>query len=342
MEKKTRFALVGAGVISVSHAKAITSNPRAELAAVCDIEVEKAQKLADTYQIASVYKDFEEMLKRDDIDVINVCLPSGMHADYTIAAAQAGKHILCEKPLDINKERMDRMVAEARSRQVKLGVIYQRRTFPAAIETRKAIQEGKLGTMVLGDAYLKYYRSPEYYKSAGWRGTWALDGGGALMNQGVHGIDLIQWMMGDIHSVYAHSAALVRDIEVEDTAVAVVKYKNGAFGVIQGTTSVYPGQDTRFEVHGDNGSIIFGDSGFKQWKFQGSDETAPQVEGTASASSDPRNISANGHYILVDDMIQAIIDDRDPMVTGEEAKKAVNVILAIYQSAREGKEIVIP
>jgi UDP-N-acetyl-2-amino-2-deoxyglucuronate dehydrogenase len=341
MERKTRFALVGAGVISTSHAKAITGNPRAELVAVCDTEVEKAQKLADTYQIGSVYKDFQEMLKRDDIDVINVCLPSGMHSDYTVEAAQAGKHILCEKPLDITREKMDRMIDETRSRGVKLGVIYQRRTFPAAIATRKAIQEGKLGTMVLGDAYLKYYRSPEYYKSAGWRGTWALDGGGALMNQGVHGVDLIQWMMGDIHSVFAYSSALVRDIEVEDTAVAAVKYKNGAFGVIQGTTSVYPGQETRFEVHGNDGTIIFGDSGFKQWKLQGSDETAPQVEATKSASSDPKNISANGHFILVDDMIQAIWDNRDPMVTGEEARKAVKVILAIYQSAREGREIVI-
>ncbi|CAG7618864.1 Gfo/Idh/MocA family protein [Paenibacillus allorhizosphaerae] len=341
MEKRTRFALVGAGVISTSHAKAITPNPRAELVAVCDVDKDKAQKLADTYDIPAVYQDFEEMLKRDDIDVVNICLPSGMHADFTVAAAQAGKHVLCEKPLDITKEKMDLMIGETRKRNVKLGVIYQRRTFPAAIATRKAIQEGKLGTMVLGDAYLKYYRSPEYYKSAGWRGTWALDGGGALMNQGVHGIDLIQWMMGDIHSVFAHSKALVRDIEVEDTAVAVVKYKNGAFGVIQGTTSVYPGQETRFEVHGERGSIIFGDSGFKQWKMLDSDETAPQVEGTASASSDPRNISSNGHFILVDDMIQAIMDDRDPMVTGEEARKAVSVILAIYESAREGKEIVI-
>lgn len=342
MDRKMRFGLVGAGVISASHVQAIANNPRAELVAVCDSSKEKAMKLAESHQIQSVYSDYEEMLKRDDIDVINICLPSGMHADYTVAAAQACKHILCEKPLDITQENMERMIKETRSRGKKLGVIYQRRTLPAAIETRKMIQEGKLGQMVLGDAYLKYYRSPEYYKSAGWRGTWAMDGGGALMNQGVHGIDLIQWMMGDIQSVFAYSAALVRDIEVEDTAVAVVKYKSGAFGVIQGATSVNPGQDTRFEIHGNKGSIIFGDSGIKQWEIEGNEEPAPQVEATASASNDPRNISSNGHFILVDDMIQAILDDRDPMVTGEEAKKAVDVILAIYQSSREGKEIIIP
>jgi len=341
MDRKMRFGLVGAGVISSHHAKAIAGNPRAEIVAVCDSMMNKAAAIAVEYNITSVYDDYEQMLKRDDIDVINICLPSGMHADFAVAAAQAGKHILCEKPLDITKPNMERMITEARSRNVKLGVIYQRRTFPAAIAARKMIQEGKLGKMVLGDAYLKYYRSPEYYKSAGWRGTWALDGGGALMNQGVHGIDLIQWMMGDIQSVFAYSAALVRDIEVEDTAVAVVKYKNGAFGVIQGATSVNPGQETRFELHGNDGTIIFDDQGIKHWSVNGVEQAAPEVEATASASNDPANISSNGHYILIDDMIQAIIDDRDPMVTGEEAKKAVDVILAIYESAREGKEIVL-
>ena len=339
MDRKMRFAIIGTGVISTSHAEAIAKNPRAELVAVCDVDKDKAANFADKHQIKSVYSDYEQLLKSDDIDVVNICLPSGMHSDYTVAAAQAGKHILCEKPLDITKVKMERMIQETRSRDVKLGVIYQRRTLPAAIAARNLIQEGKLGKMVLGDAYLKYYRSPEYYKSAGWRGTWEMDGGGALMNQGVHGIDLIQWMMGDIQSVFAYSAALVRDIEVEDTAVAVVKYKNGAFGVIQGATSVNPGQETRFELHGNDGTIIFDDSGIKQWKIEGSEETGPKVEATASPSSDPTNISASGHFVIVDDMIQAILDDRDPMVTGEEAKKAVDVILAIYESAREGKEI---
>jgi len=209
----------------------------------------------------------------------------------------------------------------------------------AAIITRKAIQEGKLGKLVLGDAYLKYYRSPEYYASAGWRGTWELDGGGALMNQGVHGIDLIQWMVGEVESVFAYTAPLIRDIEVEDTAVIVVKYKNGAFGVIQGTTSVYPGEETRFEIHGENGSIIFGDSGFKQWKFLDGDETIPQVGNSEGGGSDPKAISDEGHYIFVDDMIKAVREDREPLVSGEEARKAVDLILAIYESSRTGKEI---
>jgi len=341
MDRKMRFGIVGCGVISTLHGNSIAANPRAEIVAACDIIKDKADSFAQKYNVGSVYEDFEQMLKRDDIDVINVCVPSGLHADIAIAAAQAGKHILCEKPIDIVKPKMEQMIAEARNRNVKLGAIYQRRTFPAAIAAREMIQSGKLGKMVLGDAYLKYNRTPEYYKSAGWRGTWALDGGGALMNQGVHGVDLIQWMMGDIHSVFAYSAALVRDIEVEDTAVAVVKYKNGAFGVIQGTTSVNPGQETRFELHGNDGTIIFDDQGIKQWNMNGVEQDSPTVESTASASNDPSNLSASGHYILVDDMIQAVIDDRDPMVTGEEARKAVDVILAIYESSREGKEVII-
>lgn len=339
--EKMKFAIVGAGVISKFHADAITGNNRAELAAIVDVEEDKAKALAEKYGSGDVYTSYEEMLKRDDIDVVNVCVPSGLHAEIAIAAAKAGKHVFCEKPLDITIEKMDEMIQAAKDNNVKLGVVYQRRTFPAAIAARKAVQDGKLGKIVLGDAYLKYYRSQEYYNSAGWRGTWELDGGGALMNQGVHGIDLIQWIVGDVESVFARSAALVRDIEVEDTAVAVLKYKNGAFGVIQGTTSVYPGMETRFEIHGEKGTIVFADSGIKQWKFIDSDETAPDVEGTESASSSATNISASGHYILVDDMIDAIKENRDPMITGEEASKAVKLILAIYESAKTGKEVKI-
>jgi UDP-N-acetyl-2-amino-2-deoxyglucuronate dehydrogenase len=341
MSNKMKFAIVGAGVISSFHAQAITSHPDAELVAICDIEINKAMKLADEFSVTKTYQDFETMFKEEDIDIVSVCTPSGLHAEVAIAAAQSGIHILCEKPLDIVREKMTQMIEASRNYNVKLGGVFQRRTLEAAIITKKAIQEGKLGKLVLGDAYLKYYRSPEYYESAGWRGTWELDGGGALMNQGVHGIDLIQWMTGDVESVFAYSAPLVRDIEVEDTAVITVKYKNGAFGVIQGTTSVYPGQETRFEIHGEKGSIIFGDSGFKQWKFEGSEEEVPQVGNSEGGSNDPKVISNQGHYIFVDDMIHAVREDRDPLVPGEEARKAVDLILAIYESSRTGNEVVV-
>jgi len=339
MTSKMKFAIVGAGVISSFHAKAISANSEAELVAICDTGIEKAEKLADEFGVSKTYIDYEEMFKEEEIDIVSVCVPSGLHAEVTIAAARAGIHVLCEKPLDITREKMSEMIEVCRENKVKLGCVYQRRTLDAAIITRKAIQEGRLGKLVLGDAYLKYYRSPEYYASAGWRGTWELDGGGALMNQGVHGIDLIQWMVGDVESVFAYTAPLVRDIEVEDTAVIAVKYKNGAFGIIQGTTSVYPGQETRFEIHGENGSIIFADSGFKQWTFLDGDETIPQVENSEGGGSDPKAISDKGHYAFVEDIIQAVREDQDPLVPGEEARKAVDLILAIYESSRTGKEV---
>lgn len=341
MSKKVRFAIVGTGVIAPLHAESIIKNPLTELVAVCDIIEEKAQAFADKYGVEHVYKYYEDMFKRGDIDVVCVCTPSGNHGEVTIAAAEAGIHVLCEKPIEITDEKLTAMIDACRKHGVKLGGIFQRRTLPAAIKTREAIQSGKLGKMVLGDAYLKYYRSPEYYKSAGWRGTWELDGGGALMNQGIHGIDLITWMMGDVHSVVAKCGTLVRDIEVEDTAVAIVKYKNGAYGVIQGTTSVYPGLDTRFEVHGELGTVIFDDHGFKTWKFLGGEEEVPEVEGYVTSASDPAALSLSGHYIQIDDMAKAVLEDREPMVPGEEARKAVDLILAIYESSETGKEIIL-
>lgn len=336
-----KFAIIGAGVISPFHAKAITENKKAALVAICDIEIEKAIKLGEDYGVTKTYKDYEVMFKEEEIDVVSICVPSGIHADVGIAAAKCGIHVLCEKPIDITREKMTEMIDVCKESNVKLGVVYQRRLLDAAIITRKAIREGKLGKIVLGDAYLKYYRSPEYYESAGWRGTWEMDGGGALMNQGVHGVDLIQWMVGEVESVFAYAAPLVRDIKVEDTAVIAMKYKNGAFGVIQSTTSVYPGQETRFEIHGENGSIVFGDSGFKEWTFIDSDEEAPPIGNTEGGSDDPKAISEDGHYVFVDDIINAIQEDKEPLVSGEEARKAVDLILAIYESSRERVEIKI-
>lgn len=343
MPDKTRFAIVGAGVIARHHAESIRQHPDAELVAVTDNSIDKAGRLTEGFTDPRLFMNYQEMLKMKEIDVVCVCTPSGSHSDDTIAAAKAGKHVLCEKPLDINSDRMTAMIDACRKQGVKLGCVFQRRLMPAMLYARKAIQDGKIGKPVLGNAYLKYYRSPEYYKSGGWRGTWKLDGGGALMNQGVHGIDLIQYLMGDVESVFAYTAALARDIEVEDTAIVALKYKSGAFGIIQGTTSVYPGQETRFELHGDKGTIEFGDEGIKQWTFLGHDEPAPVFEDTLglASSSNPQHISIAGHYYYVDDMIQAIRGNREPHVNGEEARKSVDLILAIYESARSGKEVML-
>ena len=341
MDRKIRFGIIGCGVIAPNHANAIVHNSRAELTAVCDIIPEKAKAFQEKYHAPYFYTDYREMLKREDIDVVCICTPSGLHGDMAIDAADAGKHVFCEKPMDIHADKMTRMIDTCRKDKVKLGCVFQRRLMKEAIATKKALESGEFGKIVLADAYLKYYRSQEYYNSAGWRGTWDLDGGGALMNQGVHGIDMIQWLAGDVESVFARCETLARHIDVEDTALALLKFKSGAVGVIEGTTSVYPAQDTRFEVHGENGSIIFSDSGFKQWRKIGSDkDTFPDVKNEkVGGSSDPAAISSSGHYALIDDMISAVLKDRDPMIPGESARKAVDLILAIYESARTGKEV---
>ncbi len=342
MGKKIGFGIIGCGVIAPRHAEAIRKADGAELIACCDIIDEKAEQFAKEEGAEFWYKDYKEMLKRDDIDSVCICTPSGMHGDMVIDCAEAGKHVMCEKPLDIKMEKLDSMVEACRKAGVKLGGIFQRRTYETSQRIKEAVENGELGKMILGDAYLKYYRSQEYYDKAEWRGTWELDGGGALMNQGVHGIDLLQWIMGDIESVYARNAALARDIEVEDTAVVNLKFKNGAFGVIEGTTSVYPAQPTTLHIHGDKGSIILEEQTIKKFELIDKDVNL-NTEGDekAGGSSDPDDIASTGHIMQIQDLVEAINEDREPMVNGESARKAVEVILAIYESAQTGNEVKI-
>lgn len=340
MSKKIRWAIVGCGVISSTHGKAITAAPDAELVATCDIIPERAQKCAETYGAAAWYTDYNELVKRDDIDVVSVCTPSGLHLEVAEAAAKAGKHVFSEKPIEITKEKIDRMIQVCKDANVKLGCVFQMRTFANNKLARQIIGEGRLGKMVLCDAFMKYYRSPEYYLSADWRGTWELDGGGALMNQGVHGIDLLLYMANsDVESVVAQADHLVRNIEVEDTAVAILKFKNGAYGVIEGTTSVNPARKARFELHGNDGSIVLEEGKIVTWKVPGMEQPEAPAESTGSGHDDPKAITATGHVFLVQDMCEAILNNRDPYITGESARKAVDLILAIYESAKTGKRV---
>ena len=344
MGKKVGWGIIGCGNISGFHAKGVSyNNELAEIVAFCDIIEAKAQDKCKEYKVEKFYKDYTEMLKDPAIDVVSICTPSGMHMDMAIAAAKAGKHILCEKPLDVTLDKIDLMIEATRKAKVKLGGVFQRRTFEESKLLKKTIESGKMGKMILGDAYLKYTRSAEYYKSAGWRATWDLDGGGALMNQGVHGIDLINWMMGGISSVYAKCDTKVHNIPVEDTALAIVTFKSGAWGVIEGTTSVWPGMETRFEVSGSKGTVVLEESRFLKWAIEGEGEkkaeTGPALK--AGAHSDPAAIAVSGHIAHVKDMVEAIRENRDPMVTGEEGRKAVELILAIYESSKKGKEIKI-
>jgi len=328
------FAIIGAGTIGPTHASAIEQVEDARLVCVCDVIEERAKDLAEKYGAAWT-TSIGEVLTRDEVQAVCICTPSGMHGDHAIAAAEAGRHILCEKPIDIRLDKIDEMIAAAQENHVKLACVFQSRTVPEHIKVREAVRSGKLGKLVLGDCYQKWYRSHEYYASAGWRATWELDGGGCLMNQGVHGIDLIQWIMGKAARVNAHCRHLTRNIPVEDTAVALVEWECGALGVLEGTTSNWPGLNARLEISGDDGTVVVDGGAIVRWEIQGEPAVETEEAGE-TASADPRAISAVGHVAHVADLCAAIREDREPAINGPEARHAVEIIKAIYLSSREG------
>ena len=342
MKDKVGYGIIGCGVIAPWHAGSVKRIPEAELVAVCDIIPEKAEKLKTDFEVPDSYADYRDLLGRDDIDVVSICVPSGLHAQIGVEAARAGKHIMSEKPLDVTLENIDRLIKACRDEKVKLACIFQRRTSPLWQQAKRAIDEGKLGKMVLASAYLKYFRSQEYYDSAGWRGTWELDGGGALMNQGVHMIDILRWIMGPVDTIFGFADHLARKIEVEDTCTACMEFKNGAFGTLEGTTSVTPGMNHRLELHGEKGTILVDGENIVRWDVPREDKEqilAGLQDNVGSAASDPTAIGMEGHRQQIADLIAAIKEDREPMVNGEEARNAVELILAIYRSAKTGQPV---
>lgn len=336
MKQKIRFGIIGCGVISPLHAEAINKSPYTELVAVSDLREEAARKFAEDFNVPHHFTNYKDLLLMEDIDVVSVCTPSGTHGQIVIDAALHKKHVLCEKPLEINAEKMTSMINTCREQGVKLGCVFQRRATNIVKSVKEAVTSGEIGKLVLCDAYLKYYRDQAYYDSAGWRGTWEMDGGGALMNQGVHGIDLFLWLTGGVKKVFARTAALTRNIEVEDTAVSVIECTNAAFGVIEGATSVYPERNTRLEFYGEKGTIIFDDTGILEWITLDKGDLTKEKQIPQEVIEGVRSI---GHYHFIEDMAEAIREDRNPMVTGEEARKAVDLILAIYESSKNEKEV---
>lgn len=350
-DRNLGFGIVGCGVIAPWHMAGIEAAKGAKLVAVCDAEEKKAKKLGQEKQV-NYYTDLDKMLKQDDLNVICLCTPSSLHPGQAIAGAKAGKHIITEKPMATTLEKADEMINVCRQQKVKLACIFQRRATEPFRSVKQALEKQELGKIILGDCYLKYYRSQAYYDSAGWRGTWEFDGGGALMNQGIHMIDLLQWYMGEVETIYGSAQTLARRIEVEDTAVAVLKFRNGALGVIEGTTSVFPADiPHRLEIHGEKGSILIEGEGIKRWVTGGPDgEPVDKVEHreedekkkTKQAIVSPTSITTLGHQIQIQDMVDAVNEDRTPVVPGEEGRKSLEIILGIYESSKSGKPVRLP
>lgn len=357
-----QFAVIGAGVIGTVHAGAIsTLGAPARLALVADEIPERAAKLARAYG-AEHTSSAADAFARDDIEAVAICTPSGTHAELAVAALKAGKHLIVEKPIDVTPAAaaaIMRSEAEAAAQgPAVVTVISQHRFDPASQVVHRAVREGRFGRITSGLASIAWWRSQDYYDSGAWRGTWALDGGGALMNQGVHTVDLLVWLLGDPVEVYAHTARLAHErIEVEDTAVATITFAGGALGIVHATTAAYPGLTARLQVHGDRGSaIIDGDrlayfhtaAGDGAAADDGADGDVNQVAAgllepsapNPSAGSDPAALS-DAHAAQYRDFLDAIEAGRPPLVTTAQAARTLAVIHAIYDSARTGRPVTV-
>jgi len=336
---KVRFALIGCGGIGRHHAKTIASLPDAELVAACDIRPERARELAAQHG-CEAYDDYAAMLARDDVQVVNVCTPSGLHAEHGIAAAEAGKHVITEKPFDLVLEKVDRLIALCERKRLKLACIFQHRFDRAARQVKAAIDAGKFGQLLFGNASVKWFRAQSYYDSdPSWRGTWRFDGG-VLSNQAVHYLDQIVWLMGDVAEVtFAEIATRARKMEAEDIAHAAVRFQNGAWGSIQASTLTWPGLATRVEVCGTAGSAVLEGDGLTFYRVEGGAPPAGEEEqvvaqaAASAASADPAIGALSGHDAQIADFIAALRQDREPYVNGREARRSLALLTEIYRKA---------
>ena len=354
-----RFALVGCGTIAPTHAQALEAlkDDGACLVACCDSVPERAGALAARFGLEVC--DFDDVLANDGIDAVSICTPSGTHADLGGRALRAGKHVIIEKPMDISLDACDRLLAAQRESSRRLAVISQHRFDQASITVKAALDTGILGRMVFAEARVPWFRTQDYYDSGDWRGTWALDGGGALMNQGVHTADLLRWLGGPIEAVYAQARTLAHErIEVEDVVAATVTFASGAVATLSASTALYPGFPVRLAVYGTEGSAIIegdmlhtlttksGTSGGGEAAHAhalqvatGGTKAATASAGSLMAASDPASVWGEAHRAQFADFLRCCRTGETPVVDGAEGRKAVELVLAVYESARTGQVV---
>ncbi len=342
---KLGYAVVGLG-IGRAHMEAAAKSTRAELLAVCDLRDDRLAAAAKKYPSLRLYREFDELIKCPDIDVISICLPSAMHAEFAVRAMEAGKHVLIEKPIDITVEAAKK-IEEARIRTGRVaGVVHQNRYNVPMGPMKKAVEDGRLGRLILGCFAVKWYREQSYFDGS-WHGTWDMDGGGSLMNQAVHTVDLMQWLMGDADEISTVMGVCNHDIETEDLTVSTVKFKSGAVASFISTTCAYPGVSTDIQLYGTKGTIEVDADLIKTWKLTDSDDEDAEEEemiekysGNGRAETrDPSILT--GHRAVVEDMIGAVLDGHDPRITPTEAMKSVRIVEAAYESARTGRPVKI-
>ncbi len=334
------YCIVGAGNIGKVHAQALACIPEARLAAVADTVLERAQAIAAPYG-AAAYTDYRAALARSDVNVVCICTPTGAHLEPALAAAAAGKHLVIEKPLDATLARGDAILAAADAAGVKSSCVLPYRFAAGSGRAREAIAAGRLGRITLAEARAPWWRTQAYYDAGGWRGTTALDGGGVLINQALHAIDLMLWLAGPAQAVFGYAARLAHRMETEDTSAAVVTLAGGALGAIIGGTGCWPGEVATVGIFGDRGSIHLVEGRITGWKLADASPEEAQAmcaedQGAGSGSADPTAIGYEAHRRQLADMTQAILEDREPRVTGADGRHCLEVISAIYASARSG------
>lgn len=342
------FAIVGCGAVARTHVRALAEVAGARVAALVGRAEEAPRRLAaETGLDVPVFTDIYDALERGDVHGVIVCTPSGMHMEFALAAAAAGRHVVVEKPLEVTTERCDRIIEACDAAGVKLCTIFPSRFGDANLAVKAAIDAGRFGRLTLAETTCKWRRSQEYYDAGEWRGTWRLDGGGALMNQAIHNVDLLLWLMGEAESVTGFAATLAHErIEVEDTAVAAVRFRGGALGVIVAATSVYPGFPKTMAVHGDRGSAVVEQDDLVVWRF--AEETVAddairarfaRRAGGSGGADDPKAIAHEGHARILRDVVAAVREGRPPAVDGREGRRAVALIEAVYEAGRTGSFI---
>lgn len=335
-----RCGLIGCGRVAPRHAQSYRQLSETELVAVADIKPSRAEHFAQEYG-ATAYTDHHALLARDDIDLVSICVPSGLHAQIALDAMQAGKHVLVEKPIAITLEDADRMIAMSEATGRTLGVVLQNRYNPPMQRLRAAIDQGKLGRLYLGNACVRWYRPQSYYED-GWHGTWAMDGG-ALMNQSIHHIDALQWLMGPVQSVFAYSATLAHRMEAEDVGVAVVRFTSGALATIEGSTLTWPQNlEGSVAIFGERGSVKIGGTALNRivlWKVEG--ELEQEAELLTSQLVDPPSVYGYSHREVIRDFAEAVRLGRPPGTPGHAARRSLELVLAIYESARSGREVTL-
>ncbi len=348
---KLKFAILGCGRISYKHVEALAANKEeAVLAAVCDLVEEKAEKRKSEYiekvgdAEVAVYTDYKKMLKEQDIDVVTIATESGYHPEIAIYCMNNKKHVICEKPMALSIKDADDMIDCSKKNNVKLCISHQNRFNKPVQQLRSAIEENRFGRLINGTARILWNRNMGYYEQAPWRGTWKLDGG-TLMNQCIHNIDLLQWMMGgEVDTVYAQCDTFLRDIEAEDFGAIVIRFKNGAIGIVEGTACVYPKNlEETLSIFGEKGTVCIGGlavNKIETWDFEKHKDLDDEI--LKSQQGDPDTVYGFGHIPLFKDMIDAINNNRKPLIDGEEGKKGMSIILAAYKSRLTGMPVKFP